>query len=98
MEKYMDTKKFACLSFVVCAALLFAMPASAAQIINGSFSGLGNATVSFTNLNFCPNGSTPNGANQGGACGAGTGNDLLAGGAGSFAGGTGTPHQHPRFN
>jgi hypothetical protein len=81
----MDTKKFACLSFVVCAALLFAMPASAAQIINGSFAGLGYATVSFTNLNFCPNGSTPNGANLAGACTPGTGNIQLAAGSGSFA-------------
>ncbi len=69
-------------------ALLFALPGAAAPI-GGSFTGTGWATVSFTNLNFCPNGVEPNGANQGNACGFGTGNIDLGGGSGSFAGVTG---------
>jgi len=69
-------------------AIVVAMPAAAAPI-SGAFSGSGFATVSFTNLNFCPSGQTPNGPNQANACSFGVGNDLLGGGSGSFTGVTG---------
>ena|SRR5687767_8099538 len=68
--------------------LLCAVSALAAPI-DGSFSGTGWATVSFTSLNFCPNGQEPNGPNQPDACTSATGNVELGGGAGSFAGVTG---------
>jgi PEP-CTERM motif-containing protein len=68
---------------VAVCAVLFAGGVSASAI-TGSFSGDGFATVSFTNLNFCPNGQTPNGANQGTACTATTGNVTIAGGSGTF--------------
>jgi len=89
----MKTPKITGLAVVACGALLFAMPAKAVQLINGSFGGSGWATVSFSNLNFCPNGSTPNGANQAGACTPGIGNVSLGGGAGSFTGVTGNLNQ-----
>jgi hypothetical protein len=57
--------------------------------LTGSFTGTGWATVSFTNLNFCPNGQSPNGPNQANACQPGIGNIALAGGSGTFAGVTG---------
>lgn len=68
-----------------CGLLLCAVSAVAAPI-TGSFLGTGNATVSFTNLNFCPNGQTPDGPNEIDACGFGTGNILLFGGEADFAG------------
>ena len=68
--------------------LLCAVSALAAPI-DGSFSGTGWATVSFTSLNFCPNGQEPNGPNQPDACTSATGNVELGGGDGSFAGVTG---------
>jgi len=61
--------------------------------INGTFGGNGWATVSFSNLNFCPTGVTPNGANQAGACTPGTGNIALSGGALSFANVSGNLNQ-----
>ena len=81
----MKNKKAWALALITGGTLLGTMPAMGAQLIQGSFGGQGFATVSFTNLNFCPTGQTPNGANQSNACTAGTGNITLAGGAGTFS-------------
>jgi hypothetical protein len=75
--------------FLTCGLLLSAVSAMAAPI-NGLFDGSGNATVTFTNLFFCPNGQSPSGANSGAACSETTGNTTLSGGSGSFASITGT--------
>ncbi len=63
---------------------IVAIPATAQ--ITGSFAGTSFATVSLTNINFCPNGLTPNGPNLVNACIPGSGNIDLAAGSGSFAG------------
>jgi len=69
---------------LLCGVTMLLLPEQAgATALNGSFTGLGNATVSFSNLNFCPNGQAPNGANQGNACtnnAPAYGNITLAGG------------------
>jgi len=82
-------KKLGILTLMACGLPL----AVVATPITGSFGGNGWATVSFTNLNFCPTGSTPNGGNVVGACTPGTGVIALSGGAGSFAAVTGTVNQ-----
>lgn len=78
-------------------ALLLPGTAVAAPIV-GSFNGTGWATVSFTNLNFCPNGQEPNGANAGNACGSGVGNVDLGGGSGAFLGVNGDLHTIDSLN
>jgi len=84
----MRNKRTRALQAIVVAALLASVSA-VASTIDGSISGAGFATVSFTNLNFCPTGSTPNGANQIGACTPVTGNETLGGGSLSFSSFTG---------
>ena len=74
---------------VLVLCFLVAGVSAVAAPIAGSISGAGFATVSFTELNFCPTGMTPNGPNQVGACAPGTGNETLGGGSLSLASFTG---------
>jgi len=80
----MQERKLGIVGLLACGVLLCAVSAEAAPI-QGSYSGSGFATVSFTNLNFCPTAQEPDGPNQGDACSFGVGNVSLGGGAGDFA-------------
>jgi hypothetical protein len=61
--------------------------------LNGTFGGNGWATVTFSNFNACPTGSTPNGGNVAGACTPGTGVVNLSGGTGSYSNVSGALNQ-----
>jgi hypothetical protein len=61
--------------------LVVAGVSAVASPIAGSISGAGFATVSFTELNFCPTGMTPSGPNLGSACTPAIGNQTLGGGS-----------------
>jgi hypothetical protein len=75
-----NTRRIISLTALAYSVVLSAASAMATPI-SGSISGGGFGTVSFTNLNLCPTGSTPNGGNQGDACVFGVGNQTLGGGS-----------------